>query len=792
MPDGFILMLEVVVGGLILGLVMFLIAHFYKRRKWYFDQTLLLVQIPKESEEENQNQAAKMVEGINKTEQLFASLLSLQKPFTFEVAVPHVGEDIHFYVSVPKDLADFVSRQIQGFFPDAQVHESADYNIFAFNGASSCAYLTLRDSFILPVRSYRESEIDTFSPIVSTLSKLQHTGEGAALQYVVMPAMSKGTKKHIVDSISDLKKGQKFSKVLKRSFITGKEVAKIFGLGGKSGGPDEAKIVDEEAVKALTMKAERPLFSVNVRLVASAQDKDRAEDILLSMAGSFSQFAAPIRNQFLIVKPRNPKRTYFEYSFRVFDPDQAMVLNTAELASIYHLPVGTTDVPRIKWLKTREAPPPPNLPDEGTIIGESIFRGETKPVRMTDADRRRHLYVIGQTGTGKSWFMQAAIRQDMKNGKGICVIDPHGELANDVLAAVPPERIDDVIVFDPGDLKRPLGLNMIEYDLTRPEEKTFIVNEIQSIFNQLFSNTPEGLGPVFQQYMRNSLLLLMEDMKNEPATLVELPRIFTDDSFRKRKLARITNPSVIDFWEKEATKTTGESSLANITPYITTKFGNFISNDYVRPIIGQTKSAFNFRTLMDESKILVVNLSKGKIGDINANLLGMILTGKILMAALSREDMDPKDRKDFYLYIDEFQNYTTESIATILSEARKYLLCLTLAHQYIGQLKENIRDAVFGNVGSMVALRVGVPDTEFLAKEFSPQFSAKDMISQENQRAIVKLLINGHPAKPFNMKALFLERGSYELVDKVKELSRLKYGVDLNTIEREILLRLRM
>jgi len=290
----------------------------------------------------------------------------------------------------------------------------------------------------------------------------------------------------------------------------------------------------------------------------------------------------------------------------------------------------------------------------------------------------------------------------MKEGKGFCVIDPHGELVDKILNFVPASRIDDVIIFDPGDRSRPLGLNMLEYNLSRPEEKTFIVNELQAIFNQLFMK--ETMGPQFEKYMRNTLLLLMDDFKNEPATLMEVPRVFTDEEYRRRKLANCTTPLVVDFWTKEVPKTSGEQSLGNFAPYITSKFDGFISNDYLRPIIGQTKSSFNFRQAMDEGKIILVNLSKGKLGDLNSALLGMLIVGKLLQAALSRVDVaDEKVRRDFYLYIDEFQNYTTDSIATILSEARKYRLNLTIAHQFIAQLKDNIRESVFGNVGNLVA-----------------------------------------------------------------------------------------
>ena len=775
-----------VVGLVLVGLALVSVAVFYffkKREIHSLDLRLMRISMPREEKKED----ADLHKEINISEQLFSSLLSIRVPFSFEVAVHHSGEEIYFYVAVPLEKKDFVARQIQGLFPDARVDEVGEYNIFSPTGGAAGAYLSLDKSPFLPIRSYEESEVDTFAQILSNMSKLQDVGEGAAVQVLVRPAPD-FVLKNSLSAIEQLKKGGKLKDILKRSLISVKDVTDTFKTKKDSDKP-EAKIIDEEAVKVLQSKISKPLFSVNVRIISSGESRDRAEDILMSLGGTYAQFAGPLRNEIKVVKPRDLKRLFYQFSFREFDENHVLHLNAAELAGLFHLPTFTTKAPRIKWLNTKESEPPQSLPSEGVVIGESVFRGERKLVRLTPDDRRRHLYVIGQTGTGKSGLMINSVVQDMEDGKGVCVIDPHGELIDDVLARVPKDRIDDIIVFDPGDIERPVALNMLEFDASRPEQKTFIVNEMQAIFNRLFSQ--ETMGPMFEQYMRNSLLLLMEDMPNEPATLVEIPRLFTDVAFRQRKLARIKNPTVIDFWEKEASKVTGEASLANMAPYITSKFGNFISNDYVRPIIGQPKSSFNFRQIMDENKILLVNLSKGRIGDINANLLGMVITGRILMAALSRVDQESSSRKDFYFYIDEFQNFTTDSIAVILSEARKYKLNLTLAHQFIDQLTDEIREAVFGNVGSMVSFRVGVPDTEQLVKQFGPEFNEKDLINIENRNAFVRLLIKGQPSRPFNMKTIDFKPGSREVRDKLKELSRLTYGRPNREIENEILARLR-
>ncbi len=787
--------LFVLFGILLLGVLGYIIWKLLSAQEFStLDLRLLHIKLPQP--EQKTGEERDIHKAINFSEQLFVSLLSLKEPFVFEAAVKQEREEIFFYAAVPHEKVEFAARQIQGLFPDAQIDPVEDYNIFVPGGASRSAYLSLKDASILPLRTYEESETDTFAQTLSNMSKLAEAGEGAAVQVLVRPA-PKQYVKTIYSALESLKKGSKLTTVLKAGSLSVKDIGKDVGkelssaFGPEKKKKDEVKITDDEAIKVVQSKIAKPIFSVNARVVASASDEDRAGDILSSLLGTYGQFDAPLRNKLVAIEPRNQKKLLYRFSFREYDSGASMVLNSAELSSLFHLPTFTTDIPRIKWLHTREAPPPDELPSEGIIIGDSMFRGEKKTVRITDEDRRRHLYIIGQTGTGKSGLQANMITQDIVAGRGVCVIDPHGDLVDYVLSVVPKERIDDVIVFDPGDIERPLGLNMLEHDFNRPEQKTFIVNEMQSILNTIFPDSGEAMGPQFQQYMRNAMLLLMEDMPNEGATLVELPRVFSDNEYRKRKLARIKNPVVIDFWEKEAAKTTGEYGLQNMTPYITSKFGNFIANDYIRPIIGQAKSAFNFREVMDTGKILLVRLSKGRIGDINAQLLGLIITGKILMSALSRGEMDEKDRRDFYFYIDEFQNFTTDSIAIILAEARKYRLDMILAHQYIQQLSDNIREAVFGNVGSLISFRVGTTDTEVLKKQFDPPFTERDLINIENQNAFVRVLVKGQPQKPFNIKTRFYEKGSKELAAKLKELSRLTFGRTNADVEAEVLERLR-
>ncbi len=732
---------------------------------------------------------------IAKTEQLLGTFASFKKPICLELAVSHVGEEILFYVAVPRQYKETAIKQIQAIWNSASVAVvTDDYNVFNPNGAVAAGYLMQKEHYALPIRTYSEIGVDSFSSIVGAFSRIHEVGEGAALQIMMHPA-DKHPKKKALRYIIELKKGKEARHVLGfETKITWKLLKDLFipqTQQQKEQQLQEKSIVDEDAIKALEAKISKPVFATNVRIVASAPSPFQANDLLDGIVAGFEQFSSPRRNNFKLVKPRNMKKFLYDFSFRIFEGFQAMNLNTEEIASFFHLPTATIETPKIKWLKSKEAAPPANLPVTGTRLGVSVFRGEKKPVFISESDRQRHLYVVGQTGTGKSTFLGDMILEDIVHGNGVAIIDPHGDLVENALGFIPESRLDDVIYFNPGDLWRPVGLNMLEYNFEKPEEKTFIVNEMMSIFSKLFP--PETLGPMFEQYMRNALLLLMEDMPNEPATLMEVPRVFTDSAYRAAKLERIFNPVVIDFWSKEATKVGGEASLANMTPYITSKFNNFTANDYMRPIIGQYKSAFNFRQVMDEGKILLVNLAKGKIGDINANLLGMIFTGKLLMSALSRVDTVQDSRRPFHLYIDEFQNFTTDSISVILSEARKYKLTLNIAHQFIAQLTEKVRDSVFGNVGSQVVFRVGPQDAEFLVKQFDPVFNQQDLMNIDNRNAYAKLLINGETAKPFNLlvEGRSVSGGNRDLAEKIKEYSRMKYGADRQVVEADVFKRLR-
>ncbi|OGJ45641.1 hypothetical protein A2272_04390 [Candidatus Peregrinibacteria bacterium RIFOXYA12_FULL_33_12] len=422
-----------------------------------------------------------------------------------------------------------------------------------------------------------------------------------------------------------------------------------------------------------------------------------------------------------------------------------------------------------------------------------MFRGMKKEIRMLPKDRTRHHYCIGKSGSGKSVFLNFVARQDMQNGSGVGVIDPHGDLIEDLLNYVPKERAKDVIVFDPADQERPMGLNILEANT--PEQMDMASSQATEIFIKLFGD--EIFGPRIQHYFRNACLTLMEDPE-EGATLIDVPRIFVDEDFMKYRVSKVKNPVVKSFWTHEYAHT-GQRERQEMIPYFSAKFGPFITNSIMRNTIGQTKSAFDFRKCMDEQKILLINLSKGKMGDLNTQLLGLICVARLQMAAMSRVDMPEADRKPFYLFVDEFQNFATDSFCSILSEARKYQLALIMAHQYINQLtigksgaqNTQIRDAVFGNVGTMMSFKIGAEDAEYLSKEYAPVLTQSDIIGISNYKAYIKLNINNTTSRPFSLETVWdVKDKNAKVAEIVKQYSRMKYGRKRVFVEQEIVARI--
>lgn len=817
---GFVLLILVV---LFLFFLARKIAVFILRKDRYFKHSVLLVRLPKERPGENKKDqtVAEIREDIALGETLFSAigglkaqrgfiswLLGREDQFSFEIVA--FKKKIHFYAVAPEDNARYIEQQIHAHYPEAVVEKVDDYNLFTANSRVFASTIKPKRNFIFPLKTYNKMEADPMNSLVNAMSKLGD-GEAMAIQVVVRSARG-AWHSQVSKVVRDIKGGKRAGEALSANKMG--KIMTFIGSVARDANPSKPKkdeagrlqeperyvlsSKEEEMLKGFEEKNSKAGLDVNIRVVASAKDASHAKVYLNNLNNAFGEYNYYEYGNSLKYKiSGNPARIVENFIYRTFDEKNSFILNTEELASIFHLPLRTAETPNILWLSAKEAPAPANTPEEGLLLGYNNYRGIKKEIRIKRDDRRRHMYIIGKSGGGKSTLIAGMAIQDILNGEGVCVLDPHGDLVEEVLKRVPPERAEDVIIFSPADIERPMGLNLIEFDPRYPEQKTFVINELIKIFDKLYDLKATG-GPMFEQYMRNALLLIMADPESG-STLMEVPKVLADPVFRKMKLEKCSDLTVVDFWRDQAEKAGGEAALANVVPYVTSKLTQFVSNDTMRPIIGQQKSAFNFRDVMDRQKILLVDLSKGRIGEMNAFLLGLIIVGKILMASLSRADMPEKQRKDFYLYIDEFQNFTTDSISGILSEARKYGLNLIIAHQYLGQLSagksqdNGIKEAVFGNVGSWALLKIGSEDAEVLEKEFSPTFNQFDLINIEAHTAYVKLLIDGTASRPFSMKTLWPLPGleNNDISGRIRALSRLKYGQDRSLIEAEISKRIR-
>lgn len=782
--------------------------------------SLFLVKMPKyekkeDRERQQQHDIKSLIEGM---EQIFSHFLYLKKPSLFDkiflgVKPPRIaleiasmvgGEDISFYIAVPEYMASSAEKSIQGVYPDAVVEKVVqDYTVFEANGVVTAATMMLRKSFFYPIKTYKFLETDSLSVITNALSKIKPE-EGSAIQIMFKPS-SLDIKRKEEKILSDIvEKGKNPREAIDKarskglSGLISNMLLAILNFNSKTENTKEKqkqneqqkeRTANEAIIEGIKAKAQKSVFDVNIRLMAVGVDKIRSLEILGHLEGSFNQFSSSLNN-FEPIRARKSrlKKIIYDFSFRNFNSNNSMILNVEELTSIFHFPLPHIDSPNIQWAKTREVAPPSELPEKGiNIIGDTVFRGEERPVSFASKeDRRRHFYIVGQTGTGKSSLLREMIKQDIIAGNGVGVIDPNGDLIEDTLANIPRERMEDVILFEPFDTERPGGLNMLEW--SSPEQKDFAISEMITIFSKLFP--PEVIGPMFEHYMRNAMLALMAD-KDNPGTLVEIPRMFTDDEFMREKVRHVADPIVRGFWLKEWAKTTGQSR-SDMLGYVVSKVGRFIENTMVRNIIGQSKSSFDLAEIMNNKKIFLANLSKGQTGEMNSSLLGLILVSKMQIAAFRRAGIQQEKRKDFYLYIDEFQNFTTDSIATILSEARKYRLNLILAHQFMPQLTDEIRNAVIGNVGNMASYRVGADDAELLEKQFEPEFSRNDLLNIDNFQYICKMMINNNVSSPFKVKARKPTEGDVTVVSSIKKLSKLKYTRPRELVGTEIAKRSRL
>lgn len=795
----------------------------YKKHKAHnnlFSKIILHITLPREStdkEDDKRENLQHIKEDIGIMEAIYANISGLSgvKSFsrdnTLSFEIVSQNGSISFYISVPNKLEQFVTQQIHAQYPDAHIERRDDYNIFSPHSIIDGVYLKFAKNSLLPIQTYKNLQSDPLSATINALSKMEG-GDGAAIQFIAKP-VSSGWRSYGAKVSNEIRKGKSINEALNTQGsasssifggIMGDIMNSFWGSTPKSKENEKEKEKEipktispmvEDAVKRIEEKISKSVLAVNVRIVVASENKEKVSIYLDNILNSFAQYNIyEYGNSFVTARPFKKVNIINDFIYRNYVDSKKIIVNSEEMASLFHFPSDVTETPNVEWLSSKKAPAPTDMVEGGIILGENIYRDKRTLIKIGREDRTRHTYIIGKSGVGKSVLMTNMARQDILNGDGLCVIDPHGELVDDILATIPKERLDDVIYFNPADVSRPMGINLLEYDPRYPEQKTFVINEMIGIFDKLYDLKATG-GPMFEQYMRNAMMLIMDDPESG-STLMEISKVLVDVNFRKYKLSKCSNPVVRDFWEKEAEKAGGDAALANMVPYITSKLNTFISNDIMRPIIGQQHSSFNLRDIMDNKKILLVSLSKGRLGELNSHLLGMVIVGKILMAALSRTDMPREERSDFYLYLDEFQNFITDSIAIILSEARKYRLCLNMAHQYIGQLSQKqdttIRDAIFGNVGTMISFKVGVEDAEFLAKEFAPIFNAHDLVNIDKFNAYVKLIVNNQPARAFNMQTIPFERSTSDYSVQAKKISSLRYGKDRSLVEAEILQRIKV
>ncbi len=764
---GYFIILFLIAGLIVLGIIgvvyiLILWLKFRDREEESLDSVLLQIALPRDNETK-----------IDAAEQMFASLYSIKKGgfwsrfkaqshLSFEIVAEK--EDIRFYASVPNSLRDLVEKQIHGAYPGAEVKEVDEYNIFSKEGKVVFTSLVLKSSSYYPIKQYKDLPTDALSGITSALAKMQE-GEGAGIQIIVSPAAS-GWQSAGRSYISKTKKSES--------------------------NPEQAKYnVDPKQLEMIENKCSRVGFETTIRIVVSAGTKEQAKNHLDNIIASFSQFTSSL-NRFTKAKIWFKKFFMIDFIYRYLPIfDQRSILSVDELATLYHFPNKSVETPHIYWLSAKTAPAPAQIPKTGLFLGKSVYRGITRPVCITDEDRRRHIYIIGKTGVGKSELMKDMILQDIRAGKGVCFIDPH-DTVEQIMELIPPERAEDVIFFDPSDTERPMGLNMLEAETE--QQQHYVVTSIIGLMYKLYDPHKTGIiGPRFEHAIRNAMLTVMSEPGN---TFIEVVRCLTDPKFVQELLPKVKDPMVRRYWTDQIAQTS-DFHKSEVLDYIVSKFGRFVTNKMMRNIIGQSKSSFDFRKVMDEGKILLISLAKGKIGEENSNFLGLILVPRILIAAMSRQDISEKERKDFYLYVDEFQNFATPDFAQILSEARKYRLNLCVANQFIGQIEEEVKNAVFGNVGTLVAFRVGVTDANYLQHEFQPTFSETDLINVEKYHTFIKTIVNNEPMTPFSMDLT----KNMETIEKlrnpkvsqmVKQLSRLKYGKDKEIIEAEINKRARL
>lgn len=731
-----------------------------------------------------------------------------QKYFSFEIVA--VDGFVKYYAVVPAVLTETVKQAILTSYPTARLEETEVENIFSRDGMDDSGgtedqynaenfvaggELVMKKEVEYPILTFQEMKWDAQLALLNAFSKVR-IGEGLGLQVMFRP-LDSGWSKNAETKIKNIKSGKKgfgskgsnlptrvlylLTDLIRAPFEVPDEHKK-----DKDEQNPELSQRKQEEIQAIDVKAKFPAFECLIRIVAHSKSKARSEGLVGGVVAAFSQFDSPNSNGFKYDLSKKVDQLVTDYIFRFFPvSNKKIVLNTQELATIFHLP-SQASIPSsgVERQMTKQVDGPASLITDGVLIGRNEYRGAVKEIRLSVNDRRRHMYVIGASGMGKSVFLKNIAYQDMVEGKGFCFIDPHGDVTEELLSMVPEDRIDDVIYFDPSDMEFPIGMNMLE--AKTPEEKDFIVQEGINMLYSLYDPGHTGIfGPRGEQMFRNAALLLMSDPKG--ATFLDIPSPFINKDLVVDKLKYVTDRDLFDYWTKEFPASQKSNDAGEVITWFASKWSPFKQNTMMKRVLGQIKSGFNIREIMDQQKILLVNLSKGKLGELNSKLLGMIFVMKFQTAAMSRVDTPEHDRKDFCLFVDEFQNFSTESFESILSEARKFRLNLIVANQFMTQLTDKIREGVLGNVGTIVAGRVGVTDAEMLEKVFTPVFKAEDLHKQPNHHAITTVLMNGMPSAPFTMNLPApMGKEDRKVFESLREYSAKKYGRPGAEVDKEI------
>lgn len=760
------------------------------------DSVLLMLEIPRTNDKKElaAEQLFASLHGILRDKAELKNSNGVQEHLSFEIV--STGGQIRFYVWVPKILQNFVEGQIYAQYPTVQIYKMPDDYVDdrAKYPVVYSAELTLTENEALPIKTFENFEVDPLAGITGTLAKLNpDNSEELWIQILTRPVADDWRKKTTDKWIRKIKSGHKLFGGNSSSGIDWTWIIEILGAffrpptGGTNG--DKAPELSERDKTRITKAEEKATklgYEVKIRLAYLGNDQTNAKLNMQALVGTFKQYNSTNLNGFRLTGGSFKTEDLDAYKMRQFQ-DRGFILNVSELASVYHLPHTSVETPNIVWASSKTAEPPAKLPlitgepahDENiSAFGLTNFRGINHQFGMYRRDRSRHVYIIGQTGAGKSGMLELFALSDVFYNQGYCIIDPHGDFAINNLRFVPESRINDVIYFNPADTAYPVAFNPLE--ISDPSRKPNVCSEVIGVLKRMFG---DSWGPRLEHILRHTILALLD---RPETTLLDISRLLTDKDFRKETLDYCTDVTVLQFWKHEFGQWNEKQVNESIAPVLN-KVGAFTANPIIRNIIGQPKSSFDVRKIMDEGKILVVNLSKGLIGEDNAGILGAFLVTKVQLAAMSRSDIpDVADRRPFYLYVDEFQNFATDSFAVILSEARKYGLNLTVANQYTSQMTDSVRDAVFGNVGTTISFRVSADDAPILAKQFEPTFEATDLLQLNNRHFVISMIINGEKVPAFSATTLALPTTPQDNFDKIVEISRQGYARRREDVENEI------